>query len=207
MIKNKRQPLFSMPGLFIVSISTSLLTIIIGDLYGMEVVGYYSISLTVLGLPIALIGSSVGKIFFKNASQEYNSTGQFYSTFKNTLLILIGGGMIPFAFLGVFSEQMFGFIFGQGWGISGVYIRYLLPWYFMVYLAGTMMTALIISGKQFLKLVLQSVFAVIVLFVYLLAKYTDMKIEMFLLNISVLFMFNYFILLYIIFRESKIVKV
>lgn len=83
--KHKKQFYFSTPALLANSLSYSIITIFIEMLYGMTQVGFYSISVRLLGLPLALIGGNVSKVFLEQASAEYNEHKHFSYSFKKNV--------------------------------------------------------------------------------------------------------------------------
>jgi len=201
--KYKAQPLFSTPGLFVVTFSNNLIPIFISSLYGIKEVGYYSLAMAMLYLPIQLISSNVGTVYFRKASMEKAETGSFYRSFKSTVVLLSLLSFVPFIVLYFSAETLFSFVFGIEWLRSGTFIQLLIPWYWMNFIVGTLVISLIISGNQLTKLIIQCLFLAFSFAIYYLAKSVHLPIEKFLLYISLAFASIYFILLYIIYKTSK----
>ena len=86
--ENYRYPLFTAPSYFVNSLSFSSITFFIEALFEFRLLAYYSMSMRILGLPLALISANVGKIFMADASNEYNKTGTFRRTFTRMSLFL-----------------------------------------------------------------------------------------------------------------------
>jgi O-antigen/teichoic acid export membrane protein len=202
LVKFKAQPMFSAPGLFVVSYSYSIIPLFISALYGLKEVGFYSLAMGMLGLPISLIGTNVGKVFFRKASLEKAETGCFYQSFKSSLIILTVLSIIPFVILWLFAEPMFSFVFGHMWFRSGTFVRMLVPWYWMNFIVGSLVIGLIISGKQLLKLSVQCLFVVEAFIIYIVVKKMTLNIETFLLTLSCFYGMTYLLLLYFIYKTS-----
>lgn len=75
--RHKQFPLFSAPAMIANSFSYSSVTIFMESLFDMGVVGYYSLSTRILGLPLSLVSGNVSKVFFQEASDEQSSKGVF----------------------------------------------------------------------------------------------------------------------------------
>lgn len=203
LIRYKAQPLFSTPGLFVVTFSNNLIPIFISTLYGIKEVGYYSLAMAMLYLPIQLISSNVGTVYFRKASLEKAESGSFYRSYKSTFVLLSLLSIIPFVVLYFSAEPLFSFVFGAEWLRSGTFIMLLIPWYWMNFIVGTLVISLIISGNQLIKLIIQSLFVVLSFVIYYFANSLHLTIEQFLLAISLAFALVYLILLYIIYRTSR----
>lgn len=183
-IKHIAQPLFSTPGHFLVNFSYSILPIFINSLYTIEEAGFFSISITVLGLPLNLISSNVARIFFRNASIERDQKGNFSSTLLSTSIILTIISFLGFFILWLISEPLFALIYGTEWSRSGVFVKILIPMYALRFIVLSLMHGFIVANKQNLKLLLQSLFIVAAVVVFILSRRNNFDIETFLLYIN-----------------------
>lgn len=201
--KYKVQPLFSAPGIFVVSYSYSIVPIFISIFYGIQEVGYYSLTIVMLGLPVSLVSGNVGTVFFRKASIEKAKYGCFYRSLKSSFILLFLLSIVPFVVLFFFAEPLFSFLFGTEWLRSGTFVQLLIPWYWMNFIVGSLMYSFIISGNQLTKLIIQCLFVVFTFAVFYAAKSKHLPIEEFLLTISIVYAFTYLILLFVIFKASK----
>lgn len=202
LLKHKRQPLFSTPALLINSLSYSLITIFIEELYGMQEVGFYSISVRLLGLPLVIIAGNVSKVFMEKASREYDVKGDFFPTLKNTFLLLLLIAIPMVAILMLFSTPVCTFVFGSQWSSAGVYVTILAPMFGIRFINSTLTPAFIILGKQKNEFYLQLLFLISVLGSYLICLICHLDIRKFLLFLSVSFSVSYFTYLISIFVYS-----
>ncbi len=198
-----KQTLFSTPALLANSLSYSLITILIGKLYGMSTVGLYSVSMTLLGIPLGLIGGNVAKVFMQKASDEYANTGNYAQTFNGSFVFLIAIA-IPLALtLILWGEPLCSFIFGKQWAPAGVFIKILAPMFAVRFVTSALSPAFTIVKKQQLDLVLQLAFIVANMISYIIAKSSGYGPDGFLTMISVLFTVSYSIYLIFIFIYSR----
>lgn len=158
--KFKYQPLYSLPGIFITNLSYSILPIVITNLYDIKSTGYFSLTVSVLGIPLSLLSSNIGRVFFKNASKEYADTGSYYETLKKTSVLLVVLATSGFLLLWFIAEPAFSLIYGSSWVISGTYVKVLIPMYWARFIVSSLMFGFIISGKQIAKMFLQGTFII-----------------------------------------------
>lgn len=86
---HKRQLYYSAPASLMNAGSYSLISLIVGKYFGLEILGIYAISFAVLGLPLSVISGNVSKVYFSEASKEYAIKGTFNESTNKTLIFLI----------------------------------------------------------------------------------------------------------------------
>ena len=198
-----KQSLFSTPALLANSLSYSLITIFMGNLYGMSTVGLYSISMTLLGVPLGLIGGNVAKVFMQKASVEFSKSGVYSRAFNSTFAFLVMIA-IPMAMVMIFfGEPICSFIFGKQWAPAGVFIRILAPMFAVRFVTSALSPAFTIIKQQQLDLVLQLAFFASNLVSYFIAKSMGYGPDGFLSLISVLFTISYSVYLFFLFIYSR----
>lgn len=201
--KHSRQPLFSLPGIFISNFAYTVLPTFLNPLYGLEEVGIYSMSMNMLGIPLTLVTNNVARVFFQNASSEKVKTGKFDVSFKNTAILLTIISAVGFTVLWFVAEPLFKFVFGAEWEKSGTYVKLLIPLYAVRFVVSALMYGFIISGKQLLKCILQSLFMVEAFAIYILAQVYHFTIETFLNSVSWVYAANYVVLFVVLYFTSK----
>lgn len=119
-------PKFSLSAVLANSLSIYSVNIMVSTLYGLSTLGFYSQVQKVLGLPSILIGTSVGQVYYQEAGKERKETGRainsFIATLKKLLLILPVFVIIYFS-----VEDVFAFVFGETWRVTGEYAKILTP--------------------------------------------------------------------------------
>ncbi len=200
---HKKQPIYSTPALFANSFSYSSITIFLEALFGVTVVGYYSITNTVLGIPLAVISGNVARVFFEEASREYDQTGAFLRAFKKTatLLILLAIPMVIIMML--FSPWAFGIVFGKDWAVAGSYARILAPLLGFRFIVSPLTPGLIIANKQKFELGLQVLFLLASVIPLLMALIFSLPTQHFLLMISILKSTVFMLYFFAIYKYSK----
>lgn len=198
-----KQPLFSAPALFANSFSYSSLTFFIEALFGMGVVGFYSISVRVLGLPLSVISGNVSRVFFEEASREYDQTGQFYKAFRKTTLFLVALA-IPMILCMIFiAPPLSGLLFGKGWEEAGIYIKVLATMFGIRFIVTSLSPGLLVAKKQNYELMLQVLFIISSVTCYILAKIRAFTVVEFLTTINISFSMAFIIYFVVILKCSK----
>lgn len=201
--RHYKQPLFSAPALFLNSFSYSSITFYIQALYGMGAVGLYSISMRFLGLPLAVVSGNVSKVFFADASREYEKTGQFYRSFRKTSLFLIALAVPMTLAMFFIAPPLTAFVFGAEWEPAGVNIRILAVMFGVRFVASALSPGLVVANKQNYDLVIVSLFILFSSGCFVVSKFLGWPSEVFLTGISVSYSALYFIYLIIIFNVSR----
>ena len=116
--------------------------------YSTSIVGYYSLANQAVNLPMGLVGMAIGQVFFQKVSEEKNRTGNVKSIVIEVYKRLISIGVFPMLILIILGEELFSFIFGSDWIVSGTYVKILIPWMFLVFIASPLSTLYDVLEKQ-----------------------------------------------------------
>ncbi len=184
--KHRRQPLYSVPASFANSFAYSVINIFVNGLFGTAVLAHYSMSYRMLGIPLSLISGTTSKAYYEKAAREYNQTGKFNRTFIQTSSFLLAIAVPMILLLMLLAPWAFELFFGEGWGKSGEYVRYLAPMFGIRLVVSALTPTMIICNKQRNELIIQALFIVSTVIAYLIGRYTD-SMSVFMIAISVLF--------------------
>ena len=138
--------------------SYTILNFFIYELFGSIIFGFYSISFRMLGMPLTIISQNVSKIFFKDASDEWNKGKKFNRALLKSsfTLLLLAIPMVLILFF--FSPYLFEIVFGKGWGISGEYVKILVPMYGVRMVVSALTPSFLICKKQNMEFFFRIVF-------------------------------------------------
>lgn len=199
----RKQFLFSTPATLLNTSSYSILNFFITGLFGIQVFGYYSMAYRILGLPLTLISTNMSKVFFQQAADEYKESGS-YNTILKKYSVITALVAIPMVIgLMLFSPIIFEIFFGEGWGVSGEYIRILAPMFGIRLVVSTVSMSLIISQKQQVEFILQSSFIFVSISAYMLCKIFNYDEFSFFTIISILYSLIYIVFYLVIYKISK----
>lgn len=200
----KRQPLYAAPAALANSFSYSSITIFIESLFGYSVVGLYSISVRLLGLPLSVISGNVSKVFFETASNEFNKTGQYFTAFRNTFLFQLVIAIPMVVIMMLFAPSISEFVFGKEWKVAGDYIVILAPMFGIRFIVTTLTLGVVISSKQKTELFIQILFIIASLGSYITSRFLNLPIESLLYIVTISFSIIYLLFLLALLHYSRV---
>jgi O-antigen/teichoic acid export membrane protein len=127
----KNFPMISLPSSFTTELYSNLFSVLLSSLYNVALLGHYYMAQRVLGLPSALIGVSIGQVFFQSAVKEREKTGQARVIFRSTVKKLFLIALPFFVTLFFVVEDLFALVFGENWRVAGTYSQILIPIFFI----------------------------------------------------------------------------
>lgn len=145
---HKDFPLYTMPNAVLNSISNNLPLYMLENLYSAKITGFYSWSVRIIQGPMGMIIASIQQVFFREASKKYNLGESLFPITIKILKRLFLIGIVPYTFIFFFSPDLFAFVFGEEWRVAGEYTKYLVPWFFIVFLNSPISSIVLIMGKQ-----------------------------------------------------------
>jgi len=119
-------PIFTTPGELLYVLSSQLPIFFISALYDVQTVGCFGFANTILGLPLSLLGISIGQVFYAEAANIGKNNPIKLKKEINKLVIASSvAGLVPLLVVIIFGEDLFALIFGEKWREAGVYARIL----------------------------------------------------------------------------------
>lgn len=200
---HKRQLYYSAPAALMNAGSYSLISLVVGKYFGLEILGVYAISFAVLGLPLSVISGNVSKVYFSEASKEYAIKGTFNESTNKTLVFLIIVAIVLFFIMYYIFPMIVPFIYGSKYEMSGFMLRILAPMFAVRFVSSAINTGLVVCNKQSFELIIQIMFMLSVAMLAFLCNYKILTISTFLLGVSISYSIVYLINLLSIYYFSK----
>lgn len=116
-------PFFSVPSNLISRVSIDAPIIILAIFFDQKDVGYYLMTFRLLNMPLSLLSSSIGEVFFSRDSKRPEGDLPLLSRIYSILCLI---GILPLLTVSYFGEDVFTFLLGNQWTFSGVLIKYLI---------------------------------------------------------------------------------
>lgn len=143
-------PLYKAPEVLINTLSNNFPILLLTSLFGPASAGFYSIVISVLGIPTQLIGKSVGDVFYSRISTAANNGENLTKMIRKTSVVLGIVGIIPFGTVVLFGPWLFSFAFGAEWLTAGEYSRWIaLGTYFGFMNGACVRTLPVLSAQSF----------------------------------------------------------
>lgn len=143
-------PFYRSPQVLLAAITQSMPVLMLTSIFGPAAAGFYTIGITVLGVPSQLIGKAVGDVFYPRISEaSKNKENMTNLLIKSTLLLLIVG-FVPFSAIIIFGPELFKFIFGSDWQVAGVYASWIALWSYALFISNPSIKILpVLSAQKF----------------------------------------------------------
>ena len=156
-VRYKNFPQFLVVGHMINVFSLQLPVFLLQSLAGQQVVGYFAMVQKFMVIPSSLIGSAIGNVFMREASEEWRMSHICWGIYKKTCILLTGIGIIVFPIIFVAAPDLLPYFLGEKWRMSGEYIRYLCPMFFMSFIASPLSSMFAVAEKLKWDLIIQVV--------------------------------------------------
>ena len=102
----------------------------------------------VLRLPGALISEAIRKVFYQKASQLSNEKQPLFPLALKVTCGLTFIGLFPLGLLILLAPELFEWVFGSGWRVSGEYAQWVSLWAFCGFINVPAIVIAPILGKQ-----------------------------------------------------------
>ena len=114
---------YQMPTNVISQVKNQLPVLLIEGLFGKEILGYYSVSVKVLNIPINLLANALGRIFFQTISdmkRKGEEIGEFaYRNITKAMKVAI----VPMIFLVAFGDVFIIILYGETYEMAGTMLQ------------------------------------------------------------------------------------
>jgi O-antigen/teichoic acid export membrane protein len=137
-------------------ISWQVPVLLLSSFFSTTIVGYYSLGMMMVTLPMSLIGGSIAQVFFQRAAIAQHE-GSLSHIFEDAYSFLIKISLFPLLLLTFIGQDLFILIFGPSWGVAGFYIQILSVWAVFFFVSSPISAILSIAGKQKTGLVLSTI--------------------------------------------------
>lgn len=207
--KYKHFPIYYLPNNIVFYSIGTLSTVFISSIFGIYILGLYSMANRILGLSGMIIGSSVSQVYAQHVSYDRNNNNKksIKHLFERTLLKLILIGLPIFLFSFFFLEDIFRFVFGKAWAEAGYYAEILSPFFFFRFLSTSLNTTTLVLEKQHIELLTNLVILSSLLILFFLTYIFNINIIDFLtiltVLLSVLYAANVLVYYLLILKETR----
>ena len=147
----RKFPLYDTWATLLNSISWQLPTFFLAAFFSPAVAGFYALGNRVLRLPMNLLGSSLGQVFYQRAAKD-NQQGILLVFVESTFSRLVSFGMFPMLVLNIIGRDLFTVVFGNQWAEAGTYTQILSIWTFFWFVSSPLSTLYYVLEKQDLLL-------------------------------------------------------
>ena len=172
-------------------------------LYSTSLLGLYSLMYRALGTPFTFLGNSINQVFLEDAVNQRNTINQAYNLTKRMVIQLSIVSVLFFGVAYFVVEDLFAFVFGEEWRLSGVYAKCLIPFFLFKFIASPLTSIHTAFEKQKLSFILQLIMFIVSMGTISYAYFFSWNFEDYLLLFSFLMSIFYIFRIIIILRIAK----
>jgi O-antigen/teichoic acid export membrane protein len=126
--------IYNFPSNLLSSLSGQLPIYLTGLCFGSQYVGYLGFAISLLYIPLNIIGNSVYTVFYQRAAQlGKGHLMQVRALTQKVISKIINISALPFILLIGYGDYLFGWFLGQNWVEAGQIARF-LGFYYLIYL-------------------------------------------------------------------------
>jgi O-antigen/teichoic acid export membrane protein len=143
-----RFPVFGAPSSLLNAAAAALPVPLLAGVYGLPIAGQFALVQRVLGLPLSVIGTSVGDAMLGRMSEQARSDpAAALPLFRRLAFGLAGIGVPGALVLALIGPELFAVVFGEPWRDAGTVAALMAPW---------LVAAMIVSPLSRVALVYQA---------------------------------------------------
>lgn len=146
--KHKRFVFYQMPSNVLLQLKGQLPTLLIGAFFDARILGYYSISMRFIGMPITFLANSLGKVFFQSVSDLKRKGGQVGEFTLRSLEKAMKISIIPITAMLCFGDIAILILFGNDFNIAANLLRLTALYGFFLFLSMSVNGIAIVIEKQ-----------------------------------------------------------
>jgi O-antigen/teichoic acid export membrane protein len=158
-LRNKNYAFIFLPAHLLNTLSASGPSFFLSYLFGLNDNGFFFKAGRIGESPTNIIRSSLGNVFWQQASHDYINTGNARPVMKTFFLKLLVIGFPGYLILYLFSEQLFVFLFGQPWIEAAKYFQILAPYFFLQFVITPLTILVVLSNKPWIDITWQVFYA------------------------------------------------
>lgn len=146
--KHLSAPKFLLPTALLDVLTMQLPVLLITAWYSTEAAGQFSMAWRILALPMTLIGSAIGQVFFQHFSQTWPDIPAARKLLFKTWMTLGLIGLLPTILLMAFGGPIFSWVFGDLWRKSGTISSIIAPMLFAMLISSPTSSTFLVLGLQ-----------------------------------------------------------
>lgn len=146
--QNNKYVKYQLPAHLISQFKNQLPTFFIESYFGTEILGFYSVSVKLIKIPVNLLANAMGRVFFKTVSDMKRAGkalgGFVYKSLTKSMKIAV----VPMALALALGDIAILIIYGDGYDIAGNILRIVVLQNFFVFLMTTVQGIAVTLEKQ-----------------------------------------------------------
>lgn len=151
-------PAYRAPQVALNAFTQGLPVLVLAGFFGPAAAGFFALTRSVLTAPAALVGQSVGSVFYPKAVDLYDKPAELKRVLLKATCALIALGGLVFAPVLIAGPWLFSLVFGSEWKEAGEFARWVAVWMVFSLAARPVISAIPVLGLQKVFLVFEIIF-------------------------------------------------
>lgn len=199
----KYYPLFNSTSAFFDVLALQAPVLILNRFFSEVIVGFYSLTVRVIALPVSLISGAVSQVYLSELAEKENNGERIDLLLEKVFRILSLLGLIPLIILIFLGPVLFEFIFGNDWREAGKLAQILAFSYYAKFVVSPLSVVFFVKKAVRLLSIIQFGRAVSTIIILLLSSIYFKSIILVVITYSVHEVLFYFIYYLFIIKVSK----
>ncbi len=149
----RKFPLADIWGALLNNASWHIPSVLFAIYFSPAIVGLYALAFRLLQMPMLLIGTSLGQVFYQRAAQTRVRGEPMALLTEEVFRRLVVLGLFPTLILAVAGPDLFAVVFGDRWRDAGVYTQILSVWIFWWFISSPISLIFMVLERQGLILI------------------------------------------------------
>ncbi len=145
--KHRNFPRYMLPDQLINTIGGSVHVYIIGVYFSASELGYLSMALSLLTVPVTVISAAIKDVFRQKANELYLATGSCRDLYVKLFKPIFFLGLFLFVCIYFIVPYAFPIFLGERWVMAGNYAQYLMPFFFLNFVSMSLGGVLVIANR------------------------------------------------------------
>jgi O-antigen/teichoic acid export membrane protein len=158
-LRNKNFAFIFLPAHLLNTLASNGPAFFLSFMFGLDANGYYFKAARVGESPTMIIRSSLGNVFWQQASYEYLENGSARRPMLIFMLKLFLIGVLPYTLAYFFAEDLFVLLFGKVWAQAATYFQILAPYFFIQFLIAPVTVMVVLANKPWIDIAWQVLFS------------------------------------------------
>ena len=154
--KYKQYPLYNAPSAFFDNLALQAPVFILLLFFSEAIVGFYSLTVRVIGMPLGLIGTSISQVFLSQVSERHRNNQSYRGIIIKTSKYLALVGLVPLIIVLFFGPSLFAWFFGEKWHVAGEFTRILIFGYYFKFVVSPLSMVFFINQQVKLLSIIQT---------------------------------------------------
>ena len=129
---------YNTPHALTTTTSNNFPVLLFNSFFSEAIAGFYAMAAKICYSPVQVVAHAAYQVFSQRVAEKYGNRDRIIPFIHSNLALLAGVGFFPFVILFFVSPQLFPWLLGEGWEMTGKFVQILTPFIFLVFVATPM---------------------------------------------------------------------